>query len=216
MSDDMESLLAEFRNADDHMEEMRLRSKRYWREEKRYPDDPSDWLDRVAKRFEVEDRELPSGLQEKFRRYATEQVRMARHCLAAGDSEGLAVAVMLLDENINAVRWNIRLHREAVYSEIQRDKGVAGAEARWGDRDYQNKVIASLAARKDWMGFEPIPDLWSLLFSRLDLDGMHPEDTSGAKPVESDRITWEGNSEGITYKRFRNKVGECRRSLDKK
>ncbi|GEM_PF-3948236 len=208
--EDLKALFEAFKAEDDYLQETHLRAKRYWHE-RIFPPDPRAWLAKAEREFEAKIPLLPQELQGKFQRYAEDQLRSGRRCIQVADTEGLAMYLMMLDVNIDAVRQNINLEMAYAYSDVQSGKGSAGAAARWGDRHHQNKVIEILSEKKDELGdLLPNVDLWSELYGMLDGEGLSPLDTSGERPKDTDRICWEGNPEGLTYKTFRNRVGKFR------
>lgn len=86
-------------------------------------------------------------------------------------------------------------------------RGAEGARIRWGDasREVVARVIASLAIEQDNLGYKSTDELWPLFYSELDNERLGPKETGDGL-----RVSWEGNSKGITRKRFNNLISEAR------
>ena len=95
---------------------------------------------------------------------------------------------------------------------VQKVKSEEGHKVRWRGRGAVNTVLQRLAFEEDEIGdVLPIKDLWSKFYNTLDEAQLRPNDSSGSEPVDSDRMTWNTNVDGIAFKTFRNKIGDIRR-----
>jgi len=97
------------------------------------------------------------------------------------------------------------------YRAIQTVKAQAGAAARFPTHSEIRDIIAALARRTDELD-DPLPasDLWPDFYSALDKAGLRPDDSSGERVHDDDRMTWDGNDQGMTYKTFRNRISAAR------
>jgi hypothetical protein len=96
----------------------------------------------------------------------------------------------------------------------QSGKGKLGALARWGNHEELNLAINQLAKKTDEWGYTPeVKYLWSAFFALLDSNRLGPKDSSGSEILDTDKISWDGNEKGMTFKTFRNRIGEARKKL---
>lgn len=110
-------------------------------------------------------------------------------------------------DDYQALKLKLRNH--------QSNAGKAGMKARWGNRNSEDvdSILDTLAVRKDELGDNlPAKDLWGSFYSYLDAKRLCPEDSSGEEITNADRMTWDDNDEGISFKTFSNKISEIRKT----
>lgn len=121
------------------------------------------------------------------------------------------LGMLLGDADIKRLEGDVFKGRS--YSESQSNKALL----RWGNREDIEGIIQSLAVKKDALG-DPIPnkDLWSEFFAALDENSLNPVDTAGRRePRDDDRMTWKGNTDGMKFKTFRNRLSSARKPTQK-
>lgn len=219
MDDELEKLKMEFEHADEYIEEIRLRTNRYWREHK-YPTDPAKWLDRLEERLKITLRDrttkkMPDEATGDILELLAEQLQLARNEMRKGDEVNLKINVMLLDENWERLIINKSFYSGKTYSSGQSIKGKIGAEVRHAGKEFIKEIILDFAKREDALG-APIQanELWGELFGCLDDRGAEPEEIDH-RIKELKRINFYNPiticEDKIIYKDFRDKLTKIRK-----
>lgn len=218
--DELEKLKMEFEHADEYIEEIRLRTNRYWREHK-YPTDPAKWLDRLEEKLKIKLRDrtikkMPDDAAGDILELLAEQLQLARNEMRKGDEVNLKINLMLLDENWERLIINKSFYSGKTYSSGQSIKGKIGAKVLHEGKELIKEIILDFAKRKDVLG-APIPadELWGELFGRLDDKGAEPEEVPHRiKDYESIkyRNPDTGGDEKIEYQTFRDNLKEFRKN----
>jgi len=151
---------------------------------------------------------LPIQIRKSYLEIFDDLTPKAHEALNKGNEQEVKRLLGLMMDNRDRVNLNIlvRMHKRQAAS------GAKGAEGRWPSERPDEEIIKQLASKLDQLG-DPLPakDLWCDFHSCLDEKGLHPHDTSGANVKDTDRMTWSGNSNGLTFKTFKNLLSRNRK-----
>lgn len=121
--------------------------------------------------------------------------------IKARNVEAIQEAVMLLRDN---ARDRVESERREAVHRRQSERGREGAAVRWEANANIGQIVANLAQEKDELG-DPLPpsDVWPLLYSALDLQGKHPEQTDEVCVYDGGQITYDTFARQLRRKRPR-------------